>query len=533
MSERDDYEPGVPCWIDTLQPDPDAAMAFYAALFGWEFAGPGEMPGDPPGRYFVARLRGRDVAGIGSQPAGDRRRRRPGTPTSPWPAPTRPRAPPSTRAARSSSSPFDVLPAGRMAVLADPAGAPFCVWQPGERRGAQLVNEPGAWAMSHLTTPGSRARRRVLRRPLRLDDRDVRRGRRRDHHVPPARLRRRRAPAAGLARGGGDDVRRRAATARRAGASTSGTATSTRRRPRRWSSAAAPLAPPFDTPMSRMAVLADPHGATFIDQQRAGVARDARSSRRPCTSTPPSRPTCRIRSSTSCASGRRAGRPRARAVTRTASRSCSRAAACAGSSRPAMAAALERLGLTSSFDLVVGSSAGAINGGALVAGRRARLRGRLLRPVRLALVRQPRARALGAAGDERRLRAGLRRARPRRRAPPAHGGEPDRPALRGRRRGHGRRGRPVRAWAPSRSCGTRSSPRAGCRGRAGPRWRSATGASSTAAWPRRSPSPRRSPPGPRTSSRCRRAPTTCRARATRGWPIASSSATCASSTPRS
>jgi predicted patatin/cPLA2 family phospholipase len=33
-----------------------------------------------------------------------------------------------------------------------------------------------------------------------------------------------------------------------------------------------------------------------------------------------------------------------------------------------MAAALERLGLTQSFDLVVGSSAGAINGGALVAG---------------------------------------------------------------------------------------------------------------------------------------------------------------------
>src|SRR3954462_3113644 len=71
MSERDDYEPGVPCWIDTLQPDPDAAMAFYAALFGWEVAGPGEMPGDPPGRYLVARLRDRDVAAIGSPPPGD------------------------------------------------------------------------------------------------------------------------------------------------------------------------------------------------------------------------------------------------------------------------------------------------------------------------------------------------------------------------------------------------------------------------------------------------------------------------------
>ena len=43
MSQRDDYEPGVPCWVDTLQPDPEAAMAFYGALFGWEFAGPGPM----------------------------------------------------------------------------------------------------------------------------------------------------------------------------------------------------------------------------------------------------------------------------------------------------------------------------------------------------------------------------------------------------------------------------------------------------------------------------------------------------------
>jgi uncharacterized protein len=69
MSERDGFEPGVPCWVDTLQPDPDAALRFYGGLFGWEFEGPGAMPGDPPGRYFVARLRGRDVAGVASQPA--------------------------------------------------------------------------------------------------------------------------------------------------------------------------------------------------------------------------------------------------------------------------------------------------------------------------------------------------------------------------------------------------------------------------------------------------------------------------------
>ena len=49
--------------------------------------------------------------------------------------------------------PFDMLDGGRGAILADPAGAVFGVWQPGRHRGAQLVNEPGAWAMSLLNTP--------------------------------------------------------------------------------------------------------------------------------------------------------------------------------------------------------------------------------------------------------------------------------------------------------------------------------------------------------------------------------------------
>ena len=173
MSTRDDYEPGVPCWVDALLPDPDAAMAFYAGLFGWEFEGPGDMPGDPPGRYYVGRLRGRDVAGVGSQPAGsppswntyvsvaERRRGRACRCRG-----RRGRAHGTGRRA----------PAGRLAVLADPAGVVFSVWEPGARKGAQLVNEPGAWAMSHLTTPGRRGRGRLLRRRLRVDDGDVRRG---------------------------------------------------------------------------------------------------------------------------------------------------------------------------------------------------------------------------------------------------------------------------------------------------------------------------------------------------------------------
>src|SRR5579863_3862109 len=69
MSDRTHYPAGVPCWVDTLQADPESATRFYAELFGWQIAGPGETPGTPPGKYYVARLRGRDVAGIGSLPA--------------------------------------------------------------------------------------------------------------------------------------------------------------------------------------------------------------------------------------------------------------------------------------------------------------------------------------------------------------------------------------------------------------------------------------------------------------------------------
>ena len=54
MTERDRYIPGVPCWIDTTQPDPGAAVAFYSGLFGWEFED--VMPPGSPGKYFIGRL---------------------------------------------------------------------------------------------------------------------------------------------------------------------------------------------------------------------------------------------------------------------------------------------------------------------------------------------------------------------------------------------------------------------------------------------------------------------------------------------
>ena len=49
MSNREQYPAGVPCFVDTLAPDVEAAKHFYGAVFGWEFAGPGAIPTEPPG----------------------------------------------------------------------------------------------------------------------------------------------------------------------------------------------------------------------------------------------------------------------------------------------------------------------------------------------------------------------------------------------------------------------------------------------------------------------------------------------------
>jgi len=157
MSERDTYPPGAPCWVETLQPDPVAATEFYGGLFGWDFTGPGEMPGDSKGQYFVARMRGRDVAGIGASP--------PQAPDGAACWTTQVRVESADRAADRAAetggtvvlAPTDAPPAGRFAVITDPAGAPFCVWEAEARGGAQVVNEPAAWAMSMLATPDPEA----------------------------------------------------------------------------------------------------------------------------------------------------------------------------------------------------------------------------------------------------------------------------------------------------------------------------------------------------------------------------------------
>ena len=151
MSERDGFAPGVPCWVDTWQPDAAAAVAFYTALFGWEAEDSPTPEGDV--RHVMLRVRDREVAAIGSRSAGDG----PDLPTA-WGTYVQVADADATVAAATAAGgsvvmgPIDSLDGGRIALIRDPVGAVLGVWQHGAHRGAQLVNEPGAWAMSVLLT---------------------------------------------------------------------------------------------------------------------------------------------------------------------------------------------------------------------------------------------------------------------------------------------------------------------------------------------------------------------------------------------
>jgi uncharacterized protein len=148
MSAQDRYIPGVPCWIDSAQPDPEAAVAFYRELFGWELED--VMPPESPQRYFIARIRGGDVAAIASQSEPSAAAWN----TYIWVADADETAA-KVRAAGGSvlMEPADMEDAGRMAVFADPAGAVFSVWQPNRHRGAAVVNEHGSLNFNDLHTP--------------------------------------------------------------------------------------------------------------------------------------------------------------------------------------------------------------------------------------------------------------------------------------------------------------------------------------------------------------------------------------------
>jgi predicted enzyme related to lactoylglutathione lyase len=163
MPPRDGYIPGVPCWADASEPDPEAAVDFYGGLFGWEFED--LMPPSADLRYFLARYEapgssifdlsrdrhGGDVAAVRSIPEA-------APPTAMWNTyfwvDSADEAASKVRDAGGGVviEPFDFMDACRMAVFTDPEGAAFFVWEAKEHKGARVVNDPGTLVFNGLHT---------------------------------------------------------------------------------------------------------------------------------------------------------------------------------------------------------------------------------------------------------------------------------------------------------------------------------------------------------------------------------------------
>lgn len=273
MAERERYIPGVPCWVDTRQPDPEAAVAFYQGLFGWEFED--VLPPGSRGRYYVARLRGGDVAAVGSLTQGA-----PALAT--WNTYIHVLSADETASrvqeagGRTLREPFDAQEAGRTAVFADPEGAAFSVWQPGTMRGAQIVNEAGTVNFNGLNTRDAEAAKRFYGsvfgwRTLLIDGADMWTLPGYGDHLEALNPGLREQIAEYGATPGFEDVV----------ASISPIGDDQKGAPAHWdvtfatddadevADKAAQLggrvvAPPFDAPWLRMTVIADPQGATFM-----------------------------------------------------------------------------------------------------------------------------------------------------------------------------------------------------------------------------------------------------------------------------
>jgi uncharacterized protein len=152
MAERPKYSPGTFSWTDLATTDQDAAKQFYSDLFGWHAV---DNPAGEGVTYSMMDIGGKAVAGIGPQPEQMRQAGAPPTWSSYVTVESADDA--ASRAqglgATVQAPPFDVMDVGRMAVIQDPQGAFFMVWEPKQHIGASLVNARGALSWNELASP--------------------------------------------------------------------------------------------------------------------------------------------------------------------------------------------------------------------------------------------------------------------------------------------------------------------------------------------------------------------------------------------
>ncbi|WP_282692771.1 VOC family protein [Streptomyces sp. CC208A] len=145
------YTDGSPCWIDLGSPDTAAAAKFYAAVFGWEL----RSAGPETGGYGFFQQDGATVAALGplTEEGAD----------SAWTVYFRTSDADTAQMVTAAEGgrvrlrAMDVMDAGRLAALTDPAGAEFAVWQPGSVRGLDRTSSPNTLIWVELHTPDPEA----------------------------------------------------------------------------------------------------------------------------------------------------------------------------------------------------------------------------------------------------------------------------------------------------------------------------------------------------------------------------------------
>ena len=144
------YAAGTPSWIDLTTPVPDQTQAFYSALFGWTY----QVGGLETNHYAMAFQQGRSAAGIAPMPAGM-------NVPSAW---TVYFASDDISAdaervkglgGQVVAGPHQVGDQGWFGVFSDPTGAAFGFWQAGTHKGAQATDGEGSLAWVQVNTPDS------------------------------------------------------------------------------------------------------------------------------------------------------------------------------------------------------------------------------------------------------------------------------------------------------------------------------------------------------------------------------------------
>jgi uncharacterized protein len=151
MQETPQYAPGTFCWVELGTSDGEAAKNFYTQLFDWSFV---DNPIGPGMVYTILKQDGKDVGALYKMPEEMTKQ---GIPPHWLSYVSVNNADETAEKAKSLGGtllkePFDVFDLGRMAVVQDPTGAVFALWQAKTNKGAGVVNVPNSLCWNELAT---------------------------------------------------------------------------------------------------------------------------------------------------------------------------------------------------------------------------------------------------------------------------------------------------------------------------------------------------------------------------------------------